>query len=196
MAVTRNRNLSGRAGYLPPFFQKTNKAGVQKNILFVQGGIVTILAFIMILMPSVQSFYQIMSQLTVVLYLIAYLLMFAAAIYLRYSMKNARRPFRIGSKGNWLIWIVGGVGFLGSLLAFVFSFLPTNSINMGSHAVWFSVLIGGVVLFVVLPFIILKFKKASWLMPGNEFVPFHWDKDPKSVAALEAAQKEFDKEQA
>lgn len=33
-------------------------------------------------------------------------------------------------------------------------------------------------------------------MPGNEFVPFHWDKDPKSVAALEAAQKEFDKEQA
>ena len=27
----------GKAGYLPPFFQKTNKLGVQKNILFVQG---------------------------------------------------------------------------------------------------------------------------------------------------------------
>lgn len=27
----------GRAGYLPPFFQKTNKIGVQKNILYLQG---------------------------------------------------------------------------------------------------------------------------------------------------------------
>ncbi len=27
----------GKAGYLPPFFQKTNKLGVQKNILYVQG---------------------------------------------------------------------------------------------------------------------------------------------------------------
>ena len=31
----------GKAGYMPPFFQKTNKLGVQKNILFVQGGAVT-----------------------------------------------------------------------------------------------------------------------------------------------------------
>lgn len=28
----------GQAGYLPPFFQKTNKSGVQKNILLIQGG--------------------------------------------------------------------------------------------------------------------------------------------------------------
>ena len=32
----------GRAGYLPPFFQKTNKIGVQKNILYLQGGAVTL----------------------------------------------------------------------------------------------------------------------------------------------------------
>ena len=49
-------------------------------------------------MPSVESFYQILSQLTVLLYLIAYLLMFAAAIYLRFSMKKTPRPFRIGKK--------------------------------------------------------------------------------------------------
>ena len=60
----------GQAGYLPPFFQKTNKNGVQKNILYVQGIAVTVLAFIMVIMPSVQSFYQILSQLTCVLYLI------------------------------------------------------------------------------------------------------------------------------
>ena len=150
----------------------------------------------MVVMPSVESFYEILSQLTVLLYLIAYLLMFGAAIYLRYNMKDAKRPFRIGKKGNGLMWLVGGVGFIGSLAAFIFSFFPTNSVNMGSNTVWFAVLIGGVVLFTVLPFIILKFKKSSWLEPGNEFVPFHWEKSPEAQAALAQAEKEFEAEQA
>ena len=72
----------GRAGYLPPFFQKTNSIGVQKNILYIQGVAVTFLSLLFVVMPSVQSFYQILSQLTVLLYIIMYLLMFAAAIAL------------------------------------------------------------------------------------------------------------------
>ena len=186
----------GQAGYLPPFFQKTNKAGVQKNILIVQGIAVTLLSLLFVVMPSVQSFYQILSQLTVLLYLIAYLLMFAAAIYLRYSMKEAKRPFRIGSKGNWLMWVVGGVGFLGSLLAFVLSFLPPDQISMGSTTVWYAVLFGGVILFTVLPFIILAFRKPSWVNPKSDFVPFHWQKDPESQALLKAAQQEYEAKEA
>ena len=57
--------IVGKAGYLPPVFQKTNKIGVQKNILYIQGSIVTILSLLFVVMPSVQSFYQILSQLTV-----------------------------------------------------------------------------------------------------------------------------------
>lgn len=186
----------GKAGYLPPFFQKTNKHGVQKNILYVQGACVTFLAFIMVLMPSVESFYQILSQLTVLLYLIAYLLMFAAVIYLRYNMKDAKRPYRIGKKGNFGIWIVAGAGFLASLLAFVLSIFPPGQIPMGSSATWFSVLIGGTLLFVVLPFIILHFKKDSWQQPGSDFVPFHWDKSPEAQAAIAKAAANFEAEQA
>ena len=64
-------------------------------------------------MPSVQSFYQILSQLTVLLYLIMYMLMFSAAIVLRYKMKNTDRPFRLG-KGNGLMWFLGCLGFCGA----------------------------------------------------------------------------------
>jgi hypothetical protein len=46
----------------------------------------------------------------VILYLVMYLLMFSGAIYLRYNMKKANRPFRIGKKGNGLMWFVGGLG--------------------------------------------------------------------------------------
>ena len=133
----------GKAGYLPPFFLKTNANGVQKNILLIQGLAVTLLSLLFVVMPSVQSFYQILSQLTVLLYLIMYLLMFSGAIYLRYNMKKAPRPFRIGSKGNGLMWLIGGLGFCGSLLAFVLSFIPPSQIAVGSNTVWFAVLIIG-----------------------------------------------------
>ncbi len=165
----------GKAGYLPPFFQKTNKLGVQKNILIVQGCIVTILSLLFVVMPSVQSFYQILSQLTVLLYLIMYLLMFAGAIMLRYNMKTAVRPFRIGKSGNMFMWVVSGVGFLGSLLAFVLSFIPPSQIATGSNAIWFSVLIIGCVLVVAAPFIIYANRKPQWLSKDASFEPFHWE---------------------
>lgn len=166
----------GKAGYLPPFFQKTNKIGVQKNILMVQGVIVTLLGLLFVVMPSVQSFYQILSQLSVLLYLIMYLLMFSGAIRLRYIMKDAPRPFKIGSKGNGLMWIIAGLGFAGSLLAFVLSFIPPAQINTGSNVVWFSVLIGGCIVVVAAPFIIYANRKESWLAKDAEFEPFHWEK--------------------
>ena len=165
----------GRAGYLPPFFQKTNENGVQKNILVVQGITVTILSLLFVVMPSVQSFYQILSQLTVVLYLIMYLLMFAAAIKLRYNMKDAERPYRIGKKGDALIWIISGIGFLGSLLAFVLSFIPPDQIATGSNTVWYSVLFIGTIVMVVIPFVIYASRKESWVSKDMAFEPFHWE---------------------
>ena len=166
----------GRAGYLPPFFQKTNKIGVQRNILLIQGAIVTLLGLLFVVMPSVQSFYQILSQLTVLLYLIMYLLMFAAAIYLRYNMKDLARPFRIGSKGNGLMWLIGGLGFLGSLLAFILSFIPPGQIAVGSNAMWYSVLVIGCIVVVVAPLIIYAMRKPSWKDASTNFEPFHWEK--------------------
>lgn len=171
----------GKAGYLPPFFQKTNSIGVQKNILYLQGAAVTVLSLLFVVMPSVQSFYQILSQLTVILYLIMYMLMFTAAIYLRYSMKKAGRPFRIGRHGNGLMWLVGGLGFLGSLLAFVLSFIPPSQIATGSNTVWFAVLFIGTILVVAAPFIIYASRKPDWVDPHTEFEPFHWEVGPTKV---------------
>ncbi len=161
----------GRAGYLPPFFQRTNSQGVQRNILLVQGVIVTILGMLFVVMPSVQSFYQILSQLTVLLYLIMYMMMFAAAITLRYRRPNLERPFRLG-RGNGLMWILAGLGFCGSLLAFVLSFIPPSQIATGSKSVWFLVLIIGAIVMVVIPFIIYAMRKPEWKAPDANIEPF------------------------
>ena len=173
----------GKAGYLPPFFQKSNRNGVQRNILLIQGGLVTLLSLLFVVMPSVQSFYQILSQLTVLLYLIMYMLMFAAAITLRYKMRNTDRPFRLG-KGNGLMWLLGGLGFCGSLLAFILSFIPPGQIAVGSKSVWFAVLIIGCLIVVILPFIIYAMRKPSWqdAAAAAEFAPFHWENSTQATA--------------
>lgn len=101
--------------------------------------------------------------------------MFSGAIALRYKMKKAGRPFRIGKNGNGLMWLIGGLGFCGSLLAFVLSFIPPSQISTGNNTVWFAVLFIGVIVVVAAPFIIYASKKASWVDPNTEFEPFHWE---------------------
>ena len=161
----------GRAGYLPPFFQKANSRGVQRNILLVQGCIVTVVGALFVVMPSVQSFYQILSQLTVLLYLTMYMLMFSAAIVLRYRKPDVERPFRLG-RGNGVMWLLAGLGFAGSLLAFVLSFIPPSQIAVGSKAVWYGVLIAGEVIVVIIPIIIYAMRKPSWKAADADIEPF------------------------
>jgi amino acid transporter len=91
-----------------------------------------------------------------------YMLMFSAAITLRYKRKDMERPFRLGKSGNGMMWLLGGLGFCGSLLAFVLSFIPPSQIAVGSTTVWFSVLIIGALIVVVIPFIIYAMRKPSW----------------------------------
>ena len=163
-----------KAGYLPRFWQKTNKHGMATHILLVQAILVTALSIMFVVLPSVQAAYQILSQLTVILYLIMYLLMFAAAIYLRYSQPNRPRPYRIPG-GDIGMWLIGGLGFLGSLLAFVLSFIPPSQISVGSPATYVEILIGLTVLFVIIPFVIYWLRKPHWRDPATDFAPFTWE---------------------
>ena len=168
----------GRAGYLPPFFQKMNKNGMATNILILQGLIVTFLAIMFVIMPSVQAAYQILSQLTVTLYLIMYMLMFAAAIHLRFSQPNTPRPYKVpfGSAG---MWIFGGCGLVGSLIAFVLSFVPPAQISVGSPTTYVAILIGGNVLFVIVPLVIYAIRQPHWQTADGtaDFEPFTWQKE-------------------
>ncbi|MDE6022849.1 MAG: amino acid transporter, partial [Muribaculaceae bacterium] len=78
---------------------------------------------------------------------------------------------------------------------FVLSFFPPGQINVGGNTIWFSVLIGGVVLFVVLPFIIYACRKPSWVNPTSNFVPFHWETSPESQKLLAEAKAAYEAEQ-
>ncbi|MER5201716.1 APC family permease [Streptomyces sp. NPDC002825] len=150
--------ISRAEGYLPPFLQKLNKFGIQQNILVTQGVVTSIIALMYALIPNVSSVYWIFSTITTQVYLIVYLLMFAAAMRLRKTHPDHPRGYRVPALG-----LVCTVGLLASLAALGIGFVPPSQFGGGS--VWSYVLFIGaglVVLGFLIPWLFLKFRKPSW----------------------------------
>jgi amino acid transporter len=151
--------LIGRQeGFLPPFFQRTNKVGVQENILLVQGVVTTILALLFALVPNVSSGYWIFMVITTEVYLTVYFLMFVAAVRLRRNQPDHPRGFRAPA-----LFLQCVVGFLAALAAFIIGFFPPSQFAGGGALSFIAMIGGGVLLLgVLVPAALLKFSKPSW----------------------------------
>jgi putative glutamate/gamma-aminobutyrate antiporter len=164
----------GKAGYLPRALQKTNAHGIPVPILLLQGFVITLLCVALLVLPSVQSAYQILSQMATIIYLVMYLVMYAAAIRLRYTQPDKVRPFKIPG-GNVGMWLVGVVGLLGAAVALAFSFIPPDQISTGSPAIYVGILLVGCAVFVAIPFVFYAFHKPTWKAVDSDFEPFEWE---------------------
>ena len=59
-----------QSGYLPRSMQRVNRNGINKPVLWVEGIFVTLLTLVLLVLPTVESAYQIMSQMATIIYLI------------------------------------------------------------------------------------------------------------------------------
>ncbi|MER7947535.1 APC family permease [Streptomyces sp. NPDC096079] len=150
--------ISRQEGYLPPFLQKLNKYGVQQNILVTQGVVTTVIALGYALIPNVSSVYWIFSVITTQVYLIVYLLMFAAAMRLRKTQPDHPRGYRAPALGVLCV-----TGLLASLAALCIGFVPSSQFGSGSVWAYIAIVGGGlVILGLLIPWAFLKFRKPSW----------------------------------
>jgi glutamate:GABA antiporter len=152
---------AGWEGNLPPLFHKTNKKHAPVSLMIGQGVIATILSLMFLLMPNVSSGFWILTVLVAQLYLLMYILVFAAGIKLRYSHPHVDRPYRV--KGGLVgMWTMGIIGILGSSFALIIGYLPPSQIEVGSATFYTSFLLIGSIVCCLAPFAILFFKKESW----------------------------------
>lgn len=140
-------------GELPEFMKKTNRNGIQINILIIQGCIVSILSSLYIIMSDVSVAFFLLSALTIGLYLIMYMLMYASGIKLRYSKPDLPRSYHVPG-GNAGMWIIAGIGFLAVLFSFAVTFFPPSQLPVGSPAFYTGLVITGTVVFLAIPLII------------------------------------------
>ena len=125
---------------MPPWFQRTNPAGVQVNILVAQGILTTILALLFAFVPAVSNAYWIFMTITTSVYLM-YLSMFVAAYNLRKRQPDHPRGYRAP-----VLPLLCVVGFLSSLAAVCIGFVPPSQLGTLSTSGYLFFVGGGVLL--------------------------------------------------
>lgn len=128
-------------GFLPPFFAHKNRHGVASRILMIQACIVTIVCFCFLLVPTINAFYWFLTALSTELYMIMYILMFAAALKLRKTRVSQKGIFTIPGKKAGL-WLCTLLGLCGCLLTIFISFLPPGNVIVGSSNYLLMIILG------------------------------------------------------
>lgn len=148
---------SCKGGVLPEYFTRCNKNGMPSNAILTQACITSIVILLTSLMPSVNTFYEILVLMATITYFIPYLAMFFAFLKLRRTEKHVYRPYKVPG-GKFLPHFMAYLGIFSVLLAILLPFLfSPEDIQDHYHILLYRLeLIAGVVFFGILGYYIYK----------------------------------------
>lgn len=156
---SRGMYVAAHQGLLPQVFRKVNKNGVQVPLLIAQGVVVTIWDAILTFGggSSNVSFLAAIS-LTVVIYLVCYILMYISYFILIYKKDSLNRTYNVpgGKIGKTVIALIG---LAMSIFAFIISFATPDTLSKANGKIYQIVLISSFVVSLIVPFVIYAYRK-------------------------------------
>lgn len=152
---------AGCTGNLPPVLQAVNTQGVPRNLLIVQALAMSAVALVFLIVPSVNTAFLLLTSAAVILYSAMYLLLFAAAIRLRYSEPDTPRPYRVPGGRVWGLWLVAGTGFLTTLACLCIGLLPPG--EGVDERVYAPGMLATLALMIVLPLLLYRWRRGTWV---------------------------------
>lgn len=158
-----NRGLLAAAQngkYLPKMLCKTDHHGTPKGMMIFQAIVVTLVASAYLFFSDVNIAFWVLIALSCQLYLMMYLLMFSAAIVLRYKFPKLPRPFKLPF-GKVGLWGICGLGMLCCLGAIAIGFFPPEQLDVKKTITFEVFLILSILFFCAFPF----FKRTSRKAP-------------------------------
>lgn len=168
---------AGGSGFLPHWLQEKNKHNMPAHLMYTQIAGMTIIAYLVKLIPNVEGFVILLTQTITVLYMIYYILMSTAFLRLRYDQPNRPRSFKVPG-GMVGAWIVAGIGLISSVFAIVLAIYPPAQVKseVGSPAIYISVIVILVAIILAICLALYQLSKHhDWVNPDNEFAPFTWE---------------------
>ena len=178
----RGMYMAAQQGLLPRALCKVNRHDVPVVLVLVQGVIVTIWAAVLTLGGGGNNLsFLIAISLTVVIYVVAYLLLFVGYFVLIFKQKGLERKYQIagGTTGKVL---VAGAGIISTLFAFAISFVPPSSLKGTEITTYTIILALGFIVTLALPFVLYALRDKD---PQKTIMP------PVPVSADEARTRRF-----
>ncbi len=153
-------------GSLPPSLQKVNSRGVPTNLLLLQAIIVTAASFAFLFMPSVSSAFWILTALSAQSYLIMYIVMFLAALKLRYSNPKVPRPYQVPFHYPGM-WGACSLGITACTFAIALGFVPPTQLHITNLLGYVLFLAISLFLMCAVPLLIYQCRRPHWKTTGR-----------------------------
>ncbi len=113
-------------GFLPKWFHKQNRFGAEQNLLIGQAVLISAFSLVFLLIPSVNGGYWFLTNLSVEIYMVVYLLMFIAALRVEFAFPDRERLYGFLKSHRRLV-VLYSMGIIGCVVTlFVGAFPPTN----------------------------------------------------------------------
>jgi glutamate:GABA antiporter len=156
-------DIGRQQGYLPPYFQKVNRQGIEVRIITAEGVVITLIAVLYAFIPSVSRAYWIFTTLATQVYLIMYVLLFIAVLRLRRSQPD--HPYGYRAPALVLLCLLGGIS---SVAAFVIGFIPPSQFGHSNPVKYALLILAGILVIGILPPLLMdRLRKPGWKAEGD-----------------------------
>ncbi len=149
-------------GNLPRFFQKRTKKDIPITFVMIQAIVISLVSFLYVVVPDINSAFLIITITTTILYCVVYALIAISAIRLRYTAPKLKRPFRLGQKGNGLMWFVSMFSMASIVLTIGVSLIPPSILKPSQSFGYIAFQVIATIVMIGIALIINKLKKPEW----------------------------------
>jgi amino acid transporter len=158
--VARIPYVIGIDSYLPAALSKAHpKYGTPHIALITQGAVVTLLMLAAVIDSTIEQAYIMLLDMTIILYFIPFLYMFAALPVLRKKAAGNNDGVTLVPGGNAGLWLCSGLGFAATLLSVILSMIPPD--DMPNPQMFVLKVVGGCLLFIAVGLIFYYRNRAS-----------------------------------
>jgi len=159
--------IGRKRGFLPPYFQKVNRQGIEVRIIAAEGVVITLIAVLYAFIPSVSHAYWIFTTMATQVYLIMYVLLFVAVLRLRRSQPDHPYGYRAPALG--LLCLLGGIS---SAAAFVIGFIPPSQFGHLNPLTYALLILAGILAIGIVPPLLMdRLRKPGWQASNDGSAP-------------------------
>ena len=138
---------------------KSSNASIPTKIMFLQGIFVSLISLPAAFFPDLTDFYWLLTDFASQLYLLLYLVMFSAVIYLK-AIKKVY-PIKIIPFGTKGVWFFSCIGIVVCIVCFCTGCLPPPHSSITYPILYSSFVVLAISVMAVVPLLILKYKRIK-----------------------------------
>lgn len=132
-APARGLCQAASAGFLPKMLHKKNRFNTEQNLLLIQAVLISLVSLIFLLIPTVNGAYWFLTNLSVEIYMVVYLILFIAAIRVEFTFPNRELLFSWFRHRSVYLFFYA-MGIFGCIVTLIIGAYPPTNISIGSPA--------------------------------------------------------------